>query len=70
MKTVESIKPNLENSVNTVTVSLDLPSDLLNAMNIPQTALSLRIKELIALELFREGCISIGKAAELLDIPI
>lgn len=35
MKAVESIKPNLENLMNTVTVSLDLPSDLLSAMNIP-----------------------------------
>jgi len=69
MKTVKSIKPNFQNSVNTITVSLHLPSDLLSAMNIPQTALSLRIKELMALELFREGCISTGKAAELLEIP-
>jgi predicted HTH domain antitoxin len=28
-----------------------------------------KIKELMALELFREGVISTGKAAELLDIP-
>jgi predicted HTH domain antitoxin len=69
MKTVKSINPNLKNSVNTITVSLHLSSDLLSAMNIPQTALALRIKELMALELFREGCISTGKAAELLEIP-
>lgn len=61
MKTVKS--------ANTISVNLQLPSDLLSAMNIPKTALSLRIKELMALELFREGCISTGKAAEILDIP-
>jgi len=51
-----------------ITVNLSLPSDLLGAMNIHQTALPLKIKELMALELFRENVISTGKAAELLNI--
>ena len=69
MNTVKPIKPNYQKSVNTIAVSLHLPSDLLSAMNVNKTVFPLRIKELIALELFREGCISTGKAAELLEIP-
>ena len=52
--------------MQTVTVSLELPRDILAALNVPEVGLSGRLRELIALELVREGSISTGKAAELL----
>jgi predicted HTH domain antitoxin len=51
-----------------LTVALDLPRDLLGALDVPQVELETRLRELIALELFREGRISSGKGAELLRI--
>jgi len=54
--------------MNTVTVALDLPRNLLGALDVPQTQLEARLRELIALELFRERRISSGKGAELLGI--
>ena len=54
--------------MSSLTVSLDLPRDLLGALNVSERQLGPRIKELIALELFREGYISSGKGAELLGI--
>ena len=52
----------------TLTVALQVPRDLLGALDIPQIQLEPRLRELIALELFREGRISSGKGAELLGI--
>jgi predicted HTH domain antitoxin len=54
--------------MNTVTIELELPRDLLGALEVPQTQMAARVRELIALELFREGRISSGKGAELLGI--
>jgi len=54
--------------MSTLTVSLDLPRDLLGALDVPEARLETRLRELIALELFREGYISSGKGAELLGI--
>ena len=54
--------------MSSLTVSLDLPRDLLGALNVTEQQLGPRIKELVALELFREGTISSGKGAELLGI--
>ena len=51
-----------------VTIALDLPRDLLGALDIPQTQIEAHIRGLIALELFREGRISSGKGAEILGI--
>jgi predicted HTH domain antitoxin len=51
-----------------LTVALDLPRDLLGALDIPRSQLETRLRELIALELFREGRISSGKGAELLGV--
>ena len=48
-----------------LTVSLNLPRDLLGVLDVPETNLSNRLRELIALELFREGLISSGKGGEL-----
>ncbi|MGC9357774.1 MAG: UPF0175 family protein [Anaerolineae bacterium] len=54
--------------MSTMTVALELPRDLLGALEVPQTQMEARLRELIALELFREGRISSGKGAELLGI--
>lgn len=51
-----------------LTVALELPRDLLSALEAPQVQIEARLRKLIALELFREGRISSGKGAELLDI--
>lgn len=51
-----------------LTVQLELPRDVLAALDISEAELEPRLKMLIALELFRQGRISSGKAAELLDI--
>ena len=49
-------------------VNLVLPSDLLVALNVSEAGLSEKIKQCVAFELLREGFISTGKAADLLDI--
>lgn len=54
--------------MNTLTVNLDFPRDLLGVFNVPEGKLGDRIRELIALELFREGRISSGKGAELVGV--
>jgi len=54
--------------MSTLTVSLDVPRDLLGALEVPREQLEARLRELIALELFREGRISSGKGAELLGL--
>jgi len=54
--------------MHTMTVSLDLPRDLLGALDVPLTDVEVRLRELIALGLFREGRISSGKGAELLGV--
>lgn len=54
--------------METLKVELDLPRDLLGALNVSKSELGPRLKTLIALELFREERISSGKAAELMGI--
>jgi len=54
--------------MSTLTVALDLPRDLLGVLDVPQAQLETRLRELIALELFREARISSGKGAELLGV--
>ena len=54
--------------MSTLTVSLEVPRDLLGVLEVPQEQLEARLRELIALELFREGRISSGKGAELLGL--
>jgi predicted HTH domain antitoxin len=51
-----------------LTISLNLPRDLLGALNIPESQLPQQILEILALDLFRQQRISAGKAAELLGI--
>jgi len=54
--------------MSTLTVALELPRDLLGALEVPQTEMEAQLRKLIALELFREGRISSGKGAELLGV--
>lgn len=49
-------------------VEVELPRDLLAALDIPEADLSRRAKEWIVLELFQEGEISSGKAGEILGL--
>ena len=55
--------------MSTLTVSLQLPRDLLGALEVSEEQLETRLREVIALQLFREGRISSGKGAELLGLP-
>ncbi len=54
--------------MSNLSVNLQLPRDLLAALDIPEAQLEARILELVALELFRQKRISTGKGAELLGI--
>lgn len=54
--------------MSTLTVNLELPRDILAALDVPEAELGARLRELIAVQLFREGRISSGKAAELLGV--
>lgn len=47
-------------------IEIELPQDLLAALKIPESDLGRRAKEWVVLELFQEGEISAGKAAEVL----
>jgi predicted HTH domain antitoxin len=51
-------------------VDLQLPRDLVSAAKLNDGNLSHEAAKLIALELFREGDISIGRAAELSRTPL
>jgi predicted HTH domain antitoxin len=51
-----------------LTVPLQVPSDILSVLNVSQLELPDRLRQLVALELFREEKISAGKAAEMLGI--
>ncbi len=52
--------------MNALKIEIELPRDLLAALNIAETDLSRRAQEWVILELFQEGEISSGKAAEIL----
>ena len=49
-------------------VEIELPRDLLTALDIPEAELSRRAQEWVVLELFQEGEISSGKAGEILGL--
>lgn len=49
-----------------LTVNLQVPRDLLGALDIPESQLASQILESFAVELFRQQRISTGKAAEML----
>jgi predicted HTH domain antitoxin len=51
-------------------VNLELPAELVTAAKLDQGNISQEAAKLIALELFREGMISIGRGAELCSMPL
>lgn len=51
-----------------LTVNLELPRELLSALDVSESGLGDRILELVVFELIREGRISQGKGAELLGL--
>ncbi|MCL4506327.1 MAG: UPF0175 family protein [Chloroflexi bacterium] len=54
--------------MDTIQVSIKIPRDLAGALDIPLADLAPYLQEMVALELFRQGRISSGKAAELMGI--
>jgi predicted HTH domain antitoxin len=52
------------------TVNLDLPADLVSVAKLDRGNVSQEAAKFIALELFREGTVSIGRAAELCATPL
>ncbi|MCW5881292.1 MAG: UPF0175 family protein [Anaerolineae bacterium] len=54
--------------MDTLKIEVELPRDMLVALNITASEASQVAKELVVLELFREGEISGGKAAEILGL--
>jgi predicted HTH domain antitoxin len=50
-------------------IEIELPRDLLIALNVPVEHIGSKVKEWIVLELFRDGKISAGKSATVLGIP-
>jgi predicted HTH domain antitoxin len=51
-------------------VHVELPSDLITAAQFDEGNISQEAARLIALELFREGRVSVGRAAELCATPL
>jgi len=49
-------------------VEIELPQNLLAALGIPESELGRQAREWVLLELFQEGKISSGKAAEILGL--
>jgi predicted HTH domain antitoxin len=52
------------------TVDVKLPSELLRVANLEQSTLSEEAARLLALELYREDRVSLGRAAELCQTPV
>lgn len=52
------------------TVRIELPSALLSAANLEEGNLSQEAARLLALELYREDKVSLGRAAELCQTPL
>lgn len=51
-------------------VNVKLPSELLRAANLEERNLSEEAARLLALELYREDKVSLGRAAELCETPV
>jgi predicted HTH domain antitoxin len=52
------------------TVDVKLPSELLRVANLEESSLSQEAARLLALELYREDEVSLGRAAELCETPV
>ena len=51
-------------------VTVDIPKEVLALAGLPGGSASDRATQLLALELFREGRVSLGRAAELADLSV
>lgn len=61
----------LENLRTTMsTVQIDIPAELLRAAGVSEDKPSEQVTKLLALELYREGAVSLGRAAELCRISV
>jgi len=52
------------------TVSVDFPRDLINIFKVREKDISKVVRETLSSELYREGLISIGKAAEIAGVSV
>ncbi len=52
------------------TISVDFPSDLINIFKIREKDFPSAVLETLSVELYREGIISVGKAAEIAGVSI
>ena len=52
------------------TIAVDLPSDLINIFKIREKDFPSAVLETLSVELYREGIISVGKAAEIAGVSI
>lgn len=52
------------------TISIDFPKDLINIFKVREKDLPSYVRKSLAVELYRDGLISIGKAAEIAGISI
>ncbi len=52
------------------TVSIDFPRDLINIFKIRDKDFPHKVRETLSAELYREGLVSIGKAAEIAKVSI
>lgn len=52
------------------TVSVDFPRYLINIFKVREKDFSMKVLETLSIELYREGVISIGKAAEIAGVSI
>lgn len=59
-----------DNSGAMETVNVKLPSELLRVANLEERNLSQEAARLLALELYREDKVSLGRAAELCETPV
>ncbi len=51
-------------------VTVEIPEDVLTLSGLPDGSASSRATQLLALELFREGRVSLGRAAELAGVGV
>ncbi len=54
--------------MNSLKIEIELPGDLIAALNIPEGDVAERVKEWAVLGMFREGQVSAGMAAEILGM--
>jgi predicted HTH domain antitoxin len=52
------------------TVSIDFPRDLINIFKIREKEFPHKVRATLSVELYREGLVSIGKAAEIAKVSI